>query len=72
MSVVASGGAPPYSFCWDVEPDGHRDASVPDPSFTLTRTGVYQPFVVVIDAQGNGQYIGTPPTGSPRRGGSRP
>lgn len=60
LLATASGGSPPYSFCWDIEPDGHFDALVADPTFILTRPGVFNPFVVVIDAAGNGTYIGAP------------
>ncbi len=56
-----SGGTAPYSFCWDVEPDGHRDAQAPNPIIALTRPGIYHPFLVVTDAEGMGQYVGSPP-----------
>ena len=72
MAASASGGVEPYSFCWDLEPDGHQDATVANPTFTLTRAGAVQPLIVVFDAQGNGQYAGIPPAGSPAPQGGRP
>lgn len=63
----AGGGVAPYSFCWDIEPDGQRDAAGDRPTFTLTRPDVYTPLVVVTDANGHGLYVGTPPAA----GGSR-
>ena len=72
MSAAVSGGAPPYTYCWDLEPDGHQDAVVANPTFTLSRAGAYQPLIVVFDAQGQGQYTGVPPAGSPALHGGRP
>jgi hypothetical protein len=72
MVVSVTGGTPPYTYCWDVEPDGHQDATSADPSFTFSRAGAFNPLIVVIDAQGNGQYIGTPPVASPAGNGGRP
>lgn len=72
MAAAASGGIPPYTYCWDIEPDGHQDASGATPTFTLTRAGIFNPLLVVIDAAGHGQYIGAPPAGSaPGAGGVR-
>ena len=72
LVATASGGTPPYSICWDVEPDGHQDANVANPTFILTRTGIFDPLIVVIDAAGHGTYIGTPPPGASQRKGGQP
>jgi len=64
LAADVSGGVAPYSFCWDIEPDGHRDAEERNPVITLTRPGAYHPFLVVTDAQGRGQYVGNPPSGA--------
>jgi hypothetical protein len=69
LSAAVSGGIAPYSYCWDVEPDGHFDALTADLTVTLLHPGVLNPLLVVFDAQGQGQYVGTPPASSPRLGG---
>jgi hypothetical protein len=72
MTAAVTGGTPPYTYCWDLEPDGHQDASIADPTFTLIRAGAYDPLLVVFDSEGRGQYVGTPPAASPLRIGGRP
>jgi hypothetical protein len=64
LTAEVSGGSPPYIYCWDIEPDGRRDATAAAASFVITSKGIYQPFVVATDATGHGVYIGAPPARS--------
>ena len=61
LSASATGGVAPYSYCWDIEPDGHQDATGASATFTPARAGIFNPLVVAIDAEGHGRYIGAPP-----------
>ena len=61
LSAHVAGGEPPYTYCWDIEPDGKRDSTAANLSLLITTKGIYQPFVVATDALESGLYSGTPP-----------